>query len=267
MKGASECPHCGAFGVVLNDDELRYVCGVCGGPRISIDAADVELSGHESEPLAKAQAGRKHRFLWRMGGVFGGLVGAFGLVTTAVMALLFEPGLIGAGLGIAAALPFLLLAFTAVGKSRARSEDIKRSLDQAWKSAARDIVLATPDGLTAKQLSEKLPVAENAAETILAELSVDDMLQSRITDEGRLRFTATPAARMRVEEAAAQSSKSADVARLGAAKTQLADPQAALQADGEDELEERFEALEEAMAAEQQAAAEASQSREKKAIK
>jgi hypothetical protein len=260
LKDASECPHCGAHAVVLSHDEHRYVCGVCGGPRIRIEAAGVELSGGESAPLEKAQGSRKSRFLWRLGGVFGGLVGAFGLMTTALMALLFEPGLVGAGLGIAASLPFLLLAFTALGKSRARTEDIKRALDQAWKSAARDIVLASPDGLTAKQLSEKLPVSESAAETILAELSVDDMLYSRITDEGRLQFSATPATRLRVDEAAAQGSdKASEVQHLGSAKTQLADPEA--------ELVERFEALEDAMAAEEQADAEASDPLEQKATK
>ncbi len=169
LKGASECPHCGAHAVVMSHDEHRYVCGVCGGPRIRIEADGVELSGGESEPLTKAQTARKHRFLWRLAGAFGGLAGAFGLVTTALMALLFEPGLVGAGLSIAASLPFLLLAFTALGKSRARTEDIKRSLDQARKSAARDIVLASPDGLTAKQLREKLPISEHSAEPLLAQ--------------------------------------------------------------------------------------------------
>ena len=95
---------------------------------------------------------------------------------------------------------------------------------------------------------------------ILAELSVDDMLHSRITDGGRLQFSATPATRMRVDEAAAQgNAKASEGQRLGSAKTQLADPEA--------ELVERFEALEEAMAAEEQADAEASDPLEQKATK
>jgi len=261
LKGASECPHCGSHAVTLRHDEHRYVCGVCGGPRIHIDAEDVELSGDEFEPLQRAQAARKSRFWWRLWGVFGGLVGSFGLLTTAIMALLFEPGVIGAGLGIAAALPFLLLAFTALGKNKTRTEDIQRAVDAAWKSAARDLVLASPEGLTAKQLSKKLPLSVQAAETLLAELSVDDMLQSRVTDDGKLQFSASAAARIQIDaEAGAAGAKltSAERHQMGKAKT-LVDA-------GDDELEERFEALEEAFAAEQQAAAEAAAAKKTKTV-
>ncbi len=262
LKGASECPHCGSHAVTSSHDEHRFVCGVCGGPRVRIDAKGVELSGGEARPLAQAQAGRKSRFWWRLFGTLGGLVGAFGVLTTALMVLLFEPGVIGAGLGFAAALPFLLLAFTAIAKSRARTQDIQRAIDQAWKSAARDVVLASPDGITARQLSQQLPVPEQAAETILAELSVDDMLQSRVTDDGKLQFSASTAARIEVDTQAAKGRAQLTQAErhaLGTAKTQYG--------DAEDELEERFEALEEAMAAEEQAAAEAAATSKAKASK
>ncbi|MBW2452858.1 MAG: zinc ribbon domain-containing protein [Deltaproteobacteria bacterium] len=252
LKGATECPHCGSHAVTLRHDEHRYVCGVCGGPRVRIDTQGVELSGGEAAPLELAQAGRKSRFWWRLWGVFGGLVGAFGLLATTLMVLLFEPGLIGAGLGLAAALPFLLLAFTALGKSKARTEDIQRAIDGAWTSAARDIVLASPDGLTARQLSKQLPVSEQAAETILAELSVDDMLQSRVTDDGKLQFSATAAARIEIDAQAAEGGaplSAAERQTLGTANTVLDAREVALKA--------RFEALEEAVAEEEQAAAEA----------
>ena len=72
LSDASACPHCGAFARILKNDELRFVCGVCGAPRIPAP----DLSGRELEPLKAAQEARRARFLWRFAGMFGGAVTA-----------------------------------------------------------------------------------------------------------------------------------------------------------------------------------------------
>jgi len=232
LKGATTCRHCGGVAAIVKHGEYRYVCNLCGAPRIQVTNDRVKLSGDEHPDLVRAEETIVSRRFWRGGGLLGAMAGSFGLLCTAVMQLVFSPeSLLWSAAGVAMSLPFVLLAFVALGKSKSKTTTIDRHLDQAWKNAARDVVVQM-GGITAQQLTQALPMTQADAEQVAAELSIDARVHSRITDEGRLRLE--PAAHSRFAQGAQQPSTSAA---------------------GPDPLEQRFEALEEAMAAEESAAA------------
>jgi hypothetical protein len=218
LKGASQCPHCGNVGVVLESSELRQVCGLCGAPRVVPSDESIKLSGREAPALREAQKARRNRMLWRSLGLVSGSIGAFWtLASLIVMAL--GAGTVGFVLAIAGILPLLLLTITAITRSRANGAAIQQQLDEAWKSAARDVVLSQNKAVTAASLAKALPISEAAAETLLAQLSVDDSLRSDVTDDGQVAFS-VHGSRIEVPQPAAPA----------------------------DDLEKRFAALEESLA-------------------
>jgi hypothetical protein len=248
LSDAQRCPSCNGTTRVLPDDELRFVCGVCGTPRVQLNDETIVLSGDEKAPLAKANGERMKRFWWRLSGIAGAVTGGFGLLTTAIFALLFGPSLLWTGLGLAVSLPFVMLAALAINGSKSAGEAIQRHVGDAWESAARDVLKTSPAGLTAKQLAEKLAISEAGAEGLLAEISVDAGVHSRITSEAKLIYTHDAA---HAPAPGGAASLRIDVGATGGGQTQV--DMAAVP----DPLEARFEALEESMAAEEAAAAEA----------
>lgn len=187
QKGAPICPHHRGAAGTSPHPELRYVCNVCGAPRIHLTKTGVELSGDEVPMLTRAREARARRSAWRVAGVLGAAVGAFTMTTLGILWLLFGVGLASGVLGLGISLPFLLVAAMAVGKSRAKSSEIARAIDQAWQTAARDVARGQ-GSITAKQLGEILPIGEQAAENALAMLTVDDVLESEVTRDGKLAF-------------------------------------------------------------------------------
>jgi hypothetical protein len=227
LEGASECPHCGGVAKAVPHDEYRYVCNLCGAPRIEAAVEGIELSGDEHDNLNNARDAIRQRNWWRFGGVLGGLAGSFGLLVTLIFQLLFSPeSALWSATGVVMSLPFILLAFVALARSKSKTEEIDREIDEAWRTAARDVVMQS-ESITAQQLTEILPMNQADAEQVAAELSVDDLLHSRITDDGKLRLE--PVASVRIDAGATPGGK-----------TIVSD----------DSLEQRFEALEEAMATE-----------------
>jgi ribosomal protein S27AE len=227
LKDASKCPHCGGLGIVVPHDDLRYVCGLCGGPRIRVDD-DLELSGDEIEPLRAGEQSRKSRFLWRVAGLFGAAAGGFGVLVSVFAALLLGWGW-GLG-GVVMSLPFILLAIAGFAKASSKTDEMQAHIHQAWKLAARDVVERAQGGVDAKRLAEIMHLTDAGAEQMMADLTVDNMFRSSITDDGRLRVE--PMTSIRVDPAAQPAGKTLAV---------------------EDDLEARFEALEEALEDEQAA--------------
>ena len=186
QKGAPSCPHCGAVTATSRHRELGRVCKVCGRPRVLVRRKNVELSGTERAPLERAGKARLRRAAWRAGGVLGGLGAAFVVGFTLLGSLL--TGALGLALGLGLSLPFFLLALWAWKRSGAQTEQIREAIDAAWTSAARDIATQAAGPVTARTLTQALPVDEARAERLLAYLAVDDELRADISPEGRLSF-------------------------------------------------------------------------------
>lgn len=228
LAGAVRCRHCGGVAKTRSDEELRQVCNICGSPSMEV-GDDVQLSGAEDQHLKAARASQKSRFLWRLAGVFGTLAGGFGVLATGLVAAIFSVGVAGAGVGLVMAAPFLLLAAVGFSKAGSKTDAIQESLDKAWTSAARDIVLAHPGGITVAALGKMLKLDSQQTEAVGGKLTADSSLSARITAGGELSLSAI-AVGPRIDTTAG-SSKSGSL------------------------LEKRFEELEEQLASEEAAAA------------
>lgn len=185
LAGATQCPHCNGVATVRTEPALRQVCNVCGAPRIEIQGQP-KLSGRERPHLEAARTAERQRLQWKVGSWFGGITSGFIFVLWMLFALIFGAGLTWAISGMALAAPFVVLALAGFARSKGKAGDVQTALQQAWKSAARDLILAHPNGITTKRLAEMLPMSEDAVEQLAAELSVDNEVSSRVTDDGRL---------------------------------------------------------------------------------
>lgn len=166
------CPHCRGEGGTSPHEELRFVCDLCGGPRIPRLDASIPPNGREVAVLRKADAARKARAAWRGAAVGSGLA----LVLTAVPFLLLllvvgaSPLLIVPGLFFTALFAGLLTM--AVTRARARGREIEPLIDGAWVAAATELASHSGGSLTAIDLSQKLGIDEAQADELVALLDV-----------------------------------------------------------------------------------------------
>lgn len=197
----NRCPHCGAVADVEPHAKLHYRCRVCGGPRVPLEDESLEPSGVEWPLLKQAQKARAKIAAWR---VAGGVVGAFGALSLFVTLLTFAfitPGVLATtGLIIAVSVPFVLAAIAWMRARRYVSER-DTAIDQAWLSAASDVVERKDGELDAEGLARILRIDHDRAEQLLARLDVENVVRARVTDAGELKYAATTAGKLRVGEA------------------------------------------------------------------
>jgi hypothetical protein len=180
----NRCPHCTAIADVQPHPTLGFVCRVCGGPRIAIDARFAVPS--QSTTTALVAAGReqtKHLMFSAAGFLLGGM-GALGLLIASVVVLAASPGLVPSlAAFLAASVPFVagLLALRRAAQARAQRSEALHSA----RVAALGDVQAVTGPLDATRAAEILRLDPEQAELLLAERSVLALL--RDTPEPRLR--------------------------------------------------------------------------------
>ncbi len=197
----NRCPHCSAIADVEAHPVLRYRCRVCGGPRVPLADNSLEPTGAEWPFLSQAQRARMGVAAWR---VAAGVVGAFGalsLFVTLLTLAFITPGVLAtAGLLTAVSVPFVLAALAWV-RARKYARERDEAIDQAWVSAASDVVQGKDGELDAHGLARILRIDNDRAEQLLARLDVENVVRARVTDAGELKYSATAAApRLRVGE-------------------------------------------------------------------
>jgi len=233
LKDATRCGACGAATLSLPHLRQRWVCGVCGTPKIYVRLDDFELSGREIPLLRAAKAAKAGRMAWTAGGIGGGLGATAIAFITLLGKSLFGLGWLWTGVGLALFLPFALLAVVAIAQSRAKGRELEESIEQAWLSAARDVAERYPDGITGKELAEVLPIDQKNGEELLARLTVDDAFHTRITEDGAL--SVLPA-QLRIEvPAKAQAEEDDLVAKFDALAEREAEAEAHEQAANADD--------------------------------
>lgn len=200
------CPHCQSVAGTEPDGLLRQRCRVCGGPRVAIEDKSVVRSGREIKYLEEAQKERVRRaVLLASSGVVGGF-GVLSVVVTLLVLLVASPGLIGTLAMLGAVSIPLVVSALAWMRARKHQNALDTALDRAWALAAEDVMLAKGKDLTAAELAKILRMEESEAESLLAELSASDVVQSQITSGGDVTYA--PSTRVRVEANERESEKS-----------------------------------------------------------
>lgn len=191
------CPLCGAVTGISPNDEMRYVCDVCGGPRVPLDRKGVKRGSAGDKALKRANAARMSRAKNRAGAVVAGLglAGVLGLI--ALYAVLGAIGVVSPGLGFVMASlltagPLAALVAALVARSKAAGKVIGPALDEAWLAVATDVAEQSREPMTARLLAEALRIEEPQAEELVALLEANDVVRG----DGKLRLES----RMRFEE-------------------------------------------------------------------
>lgn len=220
------CPHCGSQAVIEPKGEgasLRWVCGVCGGPRmpggLGGEAATTALKE------AKVFLSRATRS--KAASVVLAVMAAF---VTLVLIAAWPAAL------VAKLVLFALAAMPAAFAARARlkaAEATEKATDaegRAWLAAAEDAVKKNPSGLTQEELAKTLKIDPARAEALLTQLAVHDRTRIDVGDDAEIRYSVS----------------GADLAQ-GQGKVRVAAPEGDA-APIDDPLEREFAALEEAEA-------------------
>ncbi len=170
-SAADTCPHCNGVGRVVADDELRFVCGLCGGPRFGALEPGLVPPEPAARALRDAEKARRGRAGWRAASVVSGIA----LAMMTLVALLFATfGVWNAALivGVIFVLPFLLSLVVSHTRAKNAGARIAPALDAAWGALAAAAVhargAASPD-----QLAKALGVGVTQAEQLHTVVAVD----------------------------------------------------------------------------------------------
>lgn len=248
QKDDVKCPHCGGVAPEEPDDELRFVCAICGGPRIPLEDSSLRRTGRELAPLARAEAARRARAGWRAAAVATGMLLPMLLVVVGVLALLFGPG---KGLAVAGSLvvaPVAAFSAWAWSRSKARGRDLSAALDQAWIAAAADVARQAQSPITPRHLARALHVGEAQAEELLVLLNAEDIVRADVTETGDLAYR--PSLRIGDVGDGDESAGEAGETRRGSAAKRVARPRDEGSPDDAAAVDEDEAALAEAAEAE-----------------
>lgn len=165
------CPHCGGIGQVTADEELRFVCSLCGGPRFSPLADGIVAPEPAQAELRKVEKARKGRALGRG-------MAAVGFVGAALTAL-GAAGLLAVGalkvalvLGILFGTPAVLLFLWGLSRAKSEGAKIAPAIDAAWSALAAGAAHAGRAASPAA-LAKALGVDSEEAEKLHNVLAVD----------------------------------------------------------------------------------------------
>ncbi len=170
-SAADRCPHCGGVGRVVTDDELRYVCSLCGGPRFGALAPGLTPPEPAERALRDAQKARKGRAAWTAVVAASGVASAFVGLTAAAF---LTAGLIKAAMIVSAVflVPFAIAFFLGWSKRAAAAAKIAPSIDAAWAALAAGAAHAGRARSPA-DLAKALGVGATQAEQLHTVLAVD----------------------------------------------------------------------------------------------
>lgn len=227
-EDADRCPHCNGVGRVVPDEQLRFVCALCGGPRFGALAPGLVPPDAAARALRDAEKARRSRAAWRAASIFTGIGAAFMALITLLFALFTVKTALVTGLLFV--LPLVVGSFLSSSRARSAGARIAPALDSAWGALAAAAVhargAASPD-----QLARALGVGVSQAEALHDVVAVDAEIGAT-----------TEAARVRIgggEHDAGPKSSLAPDPRFEAleARARAAESEAA--ASGEAEQEER----------------------------
>ena len=185
---AYRCPLCQAISDVEASDTPYTRCRSCGAPRIPPNESPV--SDAEVALLRSARSEQLRAAAFRAGSGFALASGAISLLVTLVVVFLVTspPAFAKVAALIASLVPFAL-SFLALRSARSHAKNFDSALQQAWFLAASRLVQAHGGKLEAKELAQLLRVDEARAELLLAEVNVQDLLQSPTELSARVRVT------------------------------------------------------------------------------
>ena len=174
----NRCPICGAFARVDRDDEFRFVCGVCGSPRIATKA--VPLPKESVTALREAAQAKRSGFAWRLAAWGLGIPAAVSLALAAILAM---ASLVASGVLIVCGVALAIAAARSSRTATTARKKLKSSVQEAWEAAALAVLDQRGKETTAADLAKALELPEADAEALLASLSARSRVNVRVEDK------------------------------------------------------------------------------------
>jgi hypothetical protein len=236
---ADRCPHCNGVGRVVPDDELRFVCALCGGPRFGPLAPGLRPPDEAERKLRDAEKARRGRAGWRAVVATTGIgVGLLGLAAAGLAA--FGALKVAALVGLIFVLPFALGLMVSASRARDAAARIGPALDAAWAALAVGAVRSgraqSPSDLAralgvepaqAEQLHTVVAVEGElgaAVEPARVRIGEDTGPKSSLAPDPRFEALEAKARAAEAEAAAAQEAAGEERTQLASAKTIIASP-------------------------------------------
>jgi hypothetical protein len=221
-----KCPFCRIVAEPEPDPVVRWRCPACGGPRIPFPSPPA-VAGEAIVELRKARSARSSQLAWKTGAAVSGGFSVLAILILLGVASIVHPPLIPLIAGLVLCAFPLTFALVGMKKAAGRTQEVARSLDEAWLLAARDLVRRKGIMPTA-ELASSMRIDHEQAEKLMARLGALDELRSDITDSGDIAVSIRGGARMRVAAPAELSKPAAEPVRVAAPAalvTELADQQ------------------------------------------
>lgn len=193
----NRCPHCNATARIEAKVEgtiTRWVCAMCGGPRIpgGFGGDESKNALREAKTLFGAATRAKARSIaWTILAVLATLVVVAASAKEAIAATV--------ALSIMAIVP-AFLAVRARGQGNKRMENGDAALDRAWLAAAEELAATQKNGVTAKELGKALQIDEARADKLLTQLAVHDKTRIDVGEDAEVRYSAAADVRARIAQ-------------------------------------------------------------------
>jgi len=127
----TRCPSCGAFARVIATPDHRWMCGICGAPRIVMPEGEA-LPSEAEIALAEAATAQRQGGLQSLMMVLMGVPAAIALLLAVVLGL---ASLLAAGVLVAAGVGLAILASRASRRAGTERKRYRGAVERAYESA------------------------------------------------------------------------------------------------------------------------------------
>lgn len=186
---SNRCPHCNVIARVEPKGagaSLKWVCGVCGGPRMPNGAGGEAAAA----PLREARASQRRAL--RARARFWALTVMALFFTLVAVAAWPVAALVSHLILLAMAMAPTLLAVRARSRARRATEDENEALERAWLAAAEEVTSHAKKGVTVAELATRLKIDAVKAEALLTQLAVHDRTRIDVDEDAEVRYSIAP---------------------------------------------------------------------------
>ncbi len=180
------CPHCGSQARMDPHHEFRWVCGICGGPRVPVEDRRAH-SDREREELLRAGQAKKVSFAFWLAGVALTVMGT--LLAALGVALATASGPVAIALFLAAAAA-LIGGIVYVRRANGKHAEAKQATFEAWESVVEALLQSRKGEASARQIAKEMHTTVADVERMMSFLSVDNRVRIEVKDAD-LVYTAT----------------------------------------------------------------------------
>lgn len=181
----NRCPHCSAVARVEpkgSGASVRWVCGVCGGPRMPSGlGGEAAVTPLREAKASQTRATRARAAFW----VFVTIASFFTLVAVAA----WPAALLMKLIWLAVAVTPTAFAVRARARASRATDDANEALDRAWLAAAEDATSQAKKGVTVAELAARLKIDPVKAEELLTQLAVHDRTRIDVDDDADVRYS------------------------------------------------------------------------------